>query len=196
MEIKTLKNELNLGERGFYYVKMKFYTDNMPLNWFDVFQVDEGVYITDIKYGKEWFGNPEITYTLSNGLELSNTETFKTKEQALQYAKELNTARVHSYLNNVMEATNFLGERELFDLEDRFVGFLMEINARFNALKKTEENKKPREQVNTYEIPEILKELLLIDYNPHYKENYLDIVNITEEHKYFKTIKKWLEGEE
>ena len=136
METKTLKNELNLGERGFYYVKMKFYTDNMPLNWFDVFQVDEGVYITDIKYGKEWFGNPEITYTLSNGLELSNTETFKTKEQALQYAKELNTARVHSYLNNVMEATNFLGERELFDLEDRFVGFLMEINARFNAFEK------------------------------------------------------------
>lgn len=137
METKVLKNELNLGESGFYYVRMKFYTDNMPLNYFDVVQI-EGDYITDMKYGKEWRGNPEIIYTLSNGWKLSHTETFKTKEQALQYAKELNTARVHSYLDNVMEATNFLGERELFDLEDRFVGFLMEINARFNAFTKTQ----------------------------------------------------------
>lgn len=193
---EILKNEFNLGESGFYYVRMKFADENMPLNWFDVSQVEEGDYITEMTRGMGWSGNPDIIYTTSKGLRLGNTETFKTKEQALQYAKELNEARVRSYLNNVMEATNFLGERELLDLDDRFVKFLMEINARYNALKKTEENKKPREQVNTYEIPEILKELLLIDYNPHYKENYLDIVNITEEHKYFKTIKKWLEEKE
>jgi len=188
---EILKNEFNLGESGFYYVRMKFADENMPLNWFDVVQVDD--YITDMTYGKEWRENPEIIYTLSNGLQLSHTEIFKTKEQALQHAKELNEARVRSYLYNVREATNFLGERELLAIDDRFVKFLMEINARYNALEKTEENKKPREQVNTYEIPEILKELLLIDYNPHCKQNYLDIVNITEEHKYFKTIKKWLE---
>lgn len=138
MEIKTLKNELNLGESGFYYVKMEFANVYMPINWFGVFQVGEEDYITDMTYGNEWKGNPEIIYTLGNGLKLNNTETFKTKEQALQYAKELNTARVHSYLDDVMEATNFLGERELLDLEDRFVGFLMEINARFNAFTETQ----------------------------------------------------------
>lgn len=138
MEIKVLKNELNLGESGFYYVRMEFSKEDMPLNWFNVFQVDEGDYITDIKYGKEVFGNPEITYTLSNGLELSHTETFKTKEQALQCAKELNTARVHSYLDNLMEATNFLNERELLDFNDRVAKFLMEINARFNAFENTQ----------------------------------------------------------
>lgn len=138
METKILKNKLNIGESGFYYVRMEFAKDNMLLNWFDVFQVDEGDCITEITYGKEWGGNPEIIYTLSNGCKLGETETFKTKEQALQYARELNIAKVHAYLNNVMEETNFLGERELLDLEDRFFGFLMEINARFNAFEKTQ----------------------------------------------------------
>ena len=138
MEIKVLKNELNLGESGFYFVKKELANKNMPLYWFSVKHIGKGTYITEITYGEEWRGNPEIIYTLSNGLELNNTETFKTKEQALQYAKELNTARLHSYLDNLMEATNFLIERELLDLDDRFVGFLMEINARFKAFEKTQ----------------------------------------------------------
>ena len=133
MEIKVLKNELNLGESGFYYIKLKSNNENMPYSWYDVVQADEGDYITEIAYECKWRGNQEIVYITSNGLHLGSTETFKTKEQALQYARELNTARVRSYLDNVMEATNFLSERELLDLEDRFVGFLMEINARFNA---------------------------------------------------------------
>lgn len=137
MEIKTLKNELNLGESGFYYVRMEFAKDNMLLNWFGVYQVDEGDCITEISYECKWRGNPEIIYTLSNGCKLGESETFKTKEQALQYARELNIAKVHAYLDNVMEATNFLGERELLDLEDRFFGFLMEIKARFNAFEKS-----------------------------------------------------------
>ena len=136
MEIKTLKNELNLGEGGFWFVRMEFAKDNMPINWFSVSQIGEDDYITDISYGKAWTGNPEIIYTTSNGLHLGSTETFKTKEQALQCAKELNIAKVHAYLDNVMEATNFLGERELLDLEDRFAEFLMEIKARFNAFDK------------------------------------------------------------
>ena len=138
MEIKILKNELNLGESGFYYVEMKSTNENMPLNWFGVFQVGEDDYITEITYESKWLKNPEIVYTTYKGLDLGNNETFKTKEQALQHAKELNTARVRSYLDNVMEATNFLGERELFDLEDRFTEFLMEINARYNAFTKTQ----------------------------------------------------------
>lgn len=138
MEIKALKNELNLGESGFYYIKLKSNNENMPYSWYDAVQVDEEDYITEISYEYKWRGNPEIVYITSNGLHLGSTETFRTKEQALQYAKELNTARVRSYLDNVMEATNFLGERELLDLEDRFFGFLMEINARFNAFEKTQ----------------------------------------------------------
>lgn len=136
METKVLKNELNLGESGFYYIKLKSNNENMPLNWFDVVQVDD--YITEISYECKWRGNPEIVYITSNGLRLGNTETFRTKEQALQYARELNIAKVHAYLDNVMEATNFLGERELLDPEDRFFGFLMEIKARFNAFEKTQ----------------------------------------------------------
>lgn len=201
MENKILKNELNLGESGFYLVRMEFAKDDMPINWFNVTQFDEGAYITDISYGSGWEGNPEIIYTTSNDFHLSNTETFKTKEQALQYAKELNSARVYNNLTDLMRGTNFLIEKGLLDLEDRFVGFLMEINARFNAFEKTqyptEENKKLREQVNKpYEILGKLKELLFIDYNPTFKTNYLGITNITEEHKYFKTIKDWLEGKE
>lgn len=138
MEIKALKNELNLGESGFYYIKLKSNNDNMPFSWFDTVQVDEEEYITEIAYECKWRGNPEIVYTTNKGLHLGSTETFKTKEQALQYAKELNEARVRSYLDIVMEATNFLGERELLDLEDRFVGFLMEIKARFNAFEETQ----------------------------------------------------------
>ena len=138
MEIKILKNELNLGESGFYFVRMKSTSEDMPLNWFDVFRIDEGDYITEITYERNWKGNLEIIYTLSNGLHLGSTETFRTKKQALQYAKELNNKRCHFYLENLMEATNFLNERELLDIKDKFVGFLMEINARFNAFKKTQ----------------------------------------------------------
>lgn len=134
METKILKNELNLGESGFYFVKMEF---GKPLNYFDVVQI-EGDYITDITYESKWSGDQKIIYTLSNGWKLSNTETFKTKEQALKRAKELNTARVLSYLYNVMEATNFLGERELLDIDDSVGKFLMEINARYNAFTKTQ----------------------------------------------------------
>jgi len=140
METKILENKLNLGEGGFYFIKMKYANEYMPLNWFEVFQVDEDDYITDMSYGgRDWGGNPDIIYTTYKGLHLGSTETFKTKEQALQYARELNIAKVHAYLDNVMEATNFLGERELLDLEDRFLGFLMEIKARFNAFEKSED---------------------------------------------------------
>ena len=135
METKILKNELNLGECGFYFVKMEFGKDNMPLNYFDVVQI-EGDYITDITYESKWNGDQKIIYTLSNGWKLSNTETFKTKEQALKRAKDLNNVRIYSYLDNLMEATNFLGERELLDIDDRVGRFLMEINARFNAFDK------------------------------------------------------------
>ena len=138
MEIKTLKNELNLGESGFYYIKLKSNNENLPYSWYDAVKVDEGDYITEIAYECKWRGNPEIVYITNSGLHLSDTETFKTKEQALQYAKGLNTARVLSYLDNLMEATNFLGERELLDIDDRVGRFLMEINARFNAFTKTQ----------------------------------------------------------
>ena len=137
MESKILKNKLNLGESGLYFVKAELAKEDMPFKWFDIAQFDEGEFITDISYGSGWRGFPEIIYTTSNDWQISHTEVFRTKEQALQHAKELNTARVHDYLDNVMEATNFLGERELLDLEDRFVGFLMEITARFNAFTKT-----------------------------------------------------------
>lgn len=145
MEIKILKNELNIGESGFYYVRMEFAKEDMPLNWFNVFQVGEGDYITEITHGEEWKGKPEIIYITHNGLHLGSAETFKTKEQALKRAKDLNNVRIYSYLDNLMEATNFLGERELLDIDDRIGRFLMEINARFNAFDKpqypTEEDK-------------------------------------------------------
>ena len=136
METKILKNELNLGESGFYYVRMEFAKESMPLNWFGVYQIGEDDYITEISYESKWLRNPEIAYITNSGLHLGSTETFKTKEQALKRAKDLNNVRIYSYLDNLMEATNFLGERELLDIDDRVGRFLMEINARFNAFDK------------------------------------------------------------
>lgn len=138
MENKILKNELNLGESGLYFVRMESAKEDMPIKWFDIVQTDEEDYITDMKYERKWAKNPYIIYTLSNGWQFSHNKVFRTKEQALRYAKELNSARVYNNLTDLMRGTNFLIEKGLLDLEDRFVGFLMEINARFNAFEKTQ----------------------------------------------------------
>ena len=140
METKILKNEFNLGESGFYYVRMEYANEDVPCHRFDIVQVDEDDYITEIGYTKVLNKIPEeIIYTTFKGLHLSNTETLKTKEQALQRARDLNKARIFTTLADLMEMTSILSENELLDIDDSVGKFLMEINARFNAFEKSKD---------------------------------------------------------
>lgn len=99
-ELTPVTNELNIGDSGFYIVRTLngFSNRFMSFETFDVAQISENIHIVKIEYKTKQDGGRKIVYTLDNNVELGVDEAFRTKEHALQHAKELNKQMVYERL--------------------------------------------------------------------------------------------------